>query len=83
MLENVLTLVQAFVGWDTTSAVYGQGKLPILKLLKKFKGAREEASVFLQKDKTSDKICEAEIIFVMLYCGKDSNILIWSEIFKI
>ena len=45
-----LTFVHAFGGCDTTSAVYGQVKLSILKLLENLKGARVEADVFLQKN---------------------------------
>ena len=65
-----MTLFHVFSGWDTTSAAYGQGKLPILKLLKKSKGAREEADVFLQKNRTPETIYEAGAR--ILYCGKDS-----------
>ena len=36
-----LTFVHAFGGCDTTSAVYGQGKLWISKLLEKSKAARD------------------------------------------
>ena len=46
-VKKYLTLVHYFSGCDTTSAVYGQGKLQILKLFEKFKVAREEADLFL------------------------------------
>ena len=69
-VRKYLTFVHAFGGCDTTSAVYGQSKLLILKLLEKSKVAREEA-VFFQKDISPEAVCEAgRKIFVMLYGGK-------------
>ena len=69
-VRKYLTFVHAFGGCDTTSAVYGQSKLLILKLLEKSKVAREEA-VFFQKDISPEAVCEAgRKIFVMLYDGK-------------
>ena len=41
-VRKYLTFVHAFGGCDTTSAIYGQSKLSILKLLEKSKAAREE-----------------------------------------
>ena len=75
-IRNYLTLVNAFSGCDTTSAVYGQGKLAILKLLERFKAAMEGTDVFLQKARAPERTCEAGIrIFIMLYCGKDLDSL--------
>ena len=69
-VRKYLTFVHAFGGCDTTSAVYGQSKLLILKFLEKSKVAREEA-VFFQKDISPEAVCEAgRKIFVMLYDGK-------------
>ena len=69
-VRKYLTFVHAFGGCDTTSAVYGQSKLLILKLLEKSKVAREEA-VFFQKDISPEAVCEAgRKIFAMLYGGK-------------
>ena len=69
-VRKYLTFVHAFGGCDTTSAVYGQSKLLILKLLEKSKVTREEA-VFFQKDISPEAVCEAgRKIFVMLYGGK-------------
>ena len=66
----------AFGGCDTTTAVYGEGKLSILKLLEKSVAAREEADVFLQKDRYTETICKAGIrIFVVFYVGKGSDSL--------
>ena len=60
----------------TTSAAYKQGNLLVLKLLEKFKAAREEAHVSLQKDRTKETMFETGIrIFVMFYCRKDSDSL--------
>ena len=42
-VRKYLTFVHAFGGCDTTSAICGQSKLSILKLLEKSKAAREEA----------------------------------------
>ena len=62
-----MTFVHAFGGCDNTSAVFGQGKLSILKLLEEPKAAREEADVFLQKNMSTEAVCGAERkIFVML-----------------
>ena len=58
--REYLILVYAFGEYITTSAAYKQGKLPILKLLEKFKAAREETHVFLQKDRTAKTICEVK-----------------------
>ena len=70
-VRKYLTFVHAFGGCDTASAVYGQSKLLILKLLEMSKVAREEADVFLQKNISPEAVCEAgRKIFVMLYDGK-------------
>ena len=69
-------LVHAFGECNTTSAAYEQGNLSVLKLLEKFKAAREEAYVLLQKDRTVETMFETGIrIFLMLYCRKDSDSL--------
>lgn len=68
-------LVHAFSVCNTTSELYGQGKLSILKFLERFKAARDEVDVLLQEDTIQETICENGIrIFVMLYRGKDSFI---------
>ena len=70
-VRKYLTFVHVFDRCDTTSAVYGQGKLLILKLLEISKAAREEADVFLQKNVSSLAACEAgRKLFVMLHGGK-------------
>ena len=51
-VRKYLMLVHAFSECDTTSDVYEQGRLSILKLLKKSKAEREEAYVFSPKDRT-------------------------------
>ena len=69
-----MTFVYPFGGYDTTSAVYGRGKLSRLKLLEKSKAAREEADEFLQKNVSPKAVHEAgRKIFVMLYGGKNSD----------
>ena len=60
-VRKYLILVHAFGECKTISAAYGQGKLSVLKLLEKFKAAREETHVFLQKDKTAETIRETRI----------------------
>ena len=71
-----MTLDHAFSGSDITSALYGQDKFPISKLLEKFNAAKEEFDVFLQRDRTPETICEAGVrMFVILYSGKDSDLL--------
>ena len=56
-VRKYLILVHAFSECNTTSAAYEQGKLVVLKLLEKFKAAREEAHVFFWKDRTPETIC--------------------------
>ena len=83
-VRKYLTFVHAFGGCDTTSLVYGQGKLSILKLLEKSKAAREEADVFLQKNVSPEAVCEAgRKIFVILFGGKKFRLINLSEIYKI
>ena len=73
-ISKYLTFIHAFGGCDTTSAVFGQGKLSILRLLEKRDDARKLADVFLNKDSTQDQICNAGLkLFVMLYGGKESD----------
>ena len=75
-VRKYLMLVHALSGCNTTSTVYQQGKMPILKLLEKVKAAMEETDVFLQKHRTLEIVCDAGIgIFVILYRGKDSDSL--------
>ena len=63
-----MILIHAFRECGTVSDVYEQGKLSILKLLKKSKAEREEAYVFLAKGRTPEAIFKAGIrIFVELY----------------
>ena len=81
-----LILVHAFGEYNTTSAAHQQGKLSVLKYLEKFKAARMEAHVFLQKNRTAETICETwVIIFVMITVEKiQIHWLIWdiSNIWK-
>ena len=44
-----VSFVHAFSGCDTSSTVYEQGKLSMLKFLEKSEASREEADVILQK----------------------------------
>ena len=60
-VRKYLTLGHGFSGCNTNSAVYGHIKLSILKLLEKFKAAREKAGVFLQKNRKPETICESGI----------------------
>ena len=70
-VRKYLTLVHVSSGCDKTSTIYGHVKLPILKFLEKFKSVTAE-TVFLQKDRIPETICETEIgIIIILYCGKD------------
>ena len=55
-VRKSLILVQAFGECNITSAAYVQGNLSVLKILEKFKAAREEAHVLLEKDRTTEKI---------------------------
>ena len=48
-VRKYLTFAHVFGGCDTTSAVYGQGKLSILTLLKKSKAAREKLTCSCRK----------------------------------
>ena len=70
-----MLLVFAFSACNTTSELYGQGKLSILKFLERFKAAMEEVDVLLREDRIQETIFETGTrIFVMLYGGKDSFI---------
>ena len=55
-----MTFVHAFEGCETTSTIYGMGKISILKLLEKSKSAKQYAEVFLEEDLSHDEICDAE-----------------------
>ena len=69
-------LVYTFCGFDTNSAVYKQGKLPVVKPLEKFETLREEADLLLPRSRTPGTIYEAWMrMFVMLCCGKASDSL--------
>ena len=68
--------VYTFCGFDTNSAVYKQGKLPVVKPLEKFETLREEADLLLPRSRTPGTIYEAWMrMFVMLCCGKASDSL--------
>ena len=82
-VRKCLILVHDFGECNTTSAAYEQDNLLVLKLFEKFKAAREEAHVFLQKDRTTETMFETGIrIFVMLYCRKDSDSLTYLRYLK-
>ena len=69
-----MTFIHAFGGCDTTSAVYGQGKLSILRLLDKNIDARKLVDVFLNKNSTPEEVGNAGLqLFVMLCGGKESD----------
>lgn len=71
-----MRLVYTFCGFDTNSAVYKQGKLPVVKPLEKFETLREEADLLLPRSRTPGTIYEAWMrMFVMLCCGKASDSL--------
>lgn len=53
-----MLLVFAFSACNTTSELYGQGKLSILKFLERFKAAMEEVDVLLQEDRIQETIFE-------------------------
>lgn len=71
-----ITFIHAFGGCDTTSAIFGQGKLSILKLIKKNAASRAAADMFLKNDSTPDEIGEAGVkLFISLYGGKNNDTL--------
>ena len=75
-VRKYITFVHAFGGCDTTSAVHGQGKSSILRLLEKSTTAREEANHFLKKDASPEEINVAgSKLLVSLYGGKTSDSL--------
>ena len=72
-----MTFIHAFGGCDTSSAIFRQGKLSILRLLankikRRSTAAREAADIFCDPKATPDQIGAAGLkIFVLLYGGKD------------
>ena len=80
-IQKYMTFIHAFGGCNTTSAIFGQGKLSILRLLanknkRRSTAAREAADVFCDPNATPDQIGAAGFkIFVLLYGGKDSDSL--------
>ena len=71
-----ITFIHAFGGCDTTSAIFGQGKLSIMKLIGKSSAAREAADIILRNDPTHEEIKQAGLkLFVMLYGRKVSDTL--------
>ena len=68
-IRKYITLIHAFVGCDTTSSIYGQGKMKILRLLQKNSAARTAADQFLKVDASQEKIGEAEIALMKLVHG--------------
>ena len=69
-----MRLIHAFGGCETILAVLRKIRVSIMKFLEKSKAARRRTEVFLQKDRRSDKVCEAGMrMFVMIYCGKYSR----------
>ena len=78
-IQKFLTFIRAFGGYDTTSVIFGEGKLSILELLssknkKRSLAAREAADIFYDSDATREQIRAAGLgIFVFLYDGKDTD----------
>ena len=78
-IQKYLAFIHAFGGCDTTSAIFGQGKLSILRLLsskskKRSLAAREAADVFCASNATPEQIRAAGLrTFVLLYGGKDTD----------
>ena len=57
-IRKYITFSHAFGGCDTTSAIFGLGKLSILRLIGKSDAARQAADVFLKNDSTPENIKE-------------------------
>ena len=76
VVQKYITFIHAFGGCDSTSAVFGHGKLAILRLIEKSKSAQELADVFMCKDSTQDSVSTAGMkLFVLLYGGKPCDSL--------
>ena len=78
--QKYLIFMHAFGGCDTTSVIFGQGKLSILRLLssknkkKRNLAAQEAADIFCDSNTTPEQIRADELrIFVLLYGGKDTD----------
>ena len=68
--RHLLLLVHAWCGCDTTSAIYGKGKLRIIALLKD-KHFKQAAEVFCRDDASANEINEAGIqLMVKMYNGR-------------
>ena len=80
-IQKHMTFIHAFGVCDTTSAIFGQGKLSILRLLanknkRRSTAAQEAADVFCDPNATPYQIGAAGLkIFVLLYGGKGSDSL--------
>lgn len=62
--------LHAFSGCDTTSTLFGQGKMKFLSTLKKQPHLEENAAVFLDPNATPEQVAEAgESFLVSLYGG--------------
>ena len=74
-VRKYITLIHAFSGCDTTSALFGQGKISILRLLQKSAAARDAANTFANVNSTHDDVGEAGSKILALYGGKNSDTL--------
>ena len=80
-VRKYLTFIHAFEGCDTTSAIFGLGKMSILKLIEKRNVARKAADDFVSRSSSPEDGGEAgSKLFVMLYSGKHSDTLIFVKI---
>ena len=69
-IRKYITLIHAFAGCDTTSSIYGHGKMRILRLLQKNSTARTAADQFLKADASQEEIGEAGIALMkLMYWG--------------
>ena len=71
--RHLLLFVHAWCGCDTTSAIYGKGKLKIITLLKDA-SFRQAAEVFCSKDAQQQEISEAgSRLMVRMYSAKNGD----------
>ena len=69
-IHNYITFIHVFGVCDTASAIIGQRKLSILKIIKKCAVAQVVAAVILRNDTTLAKIVEAGFKLFILWWFK-------------
>ena len=81
-IRKYITLIHAFAGCDTTSSIYGHGKMRILRLLQKNSTARTAADQFLKADTSQEEIGKTGIALMKLMYGGTLTVKVYAFITK-